>query len=139
MADSNYYAVMLTYDRVGPDNRGIEAPQFNSPSYVERQYLNLDGMEGIDVGTYRMMDSVRPVGCVTDTAQPITIAWGATDYSGGSFDYGPDLAFDGIGELTDKLDHEAYGRWLAMRIEYSGNASFVLSGMDVNIVALGDR
>lgn len=134
-------AVLLTFDDVSSANRGIAAPQFNASAVVERQYLTWEAVpaEGaVELRTYKTLKSLWPLAHV-DSGQTIEFSFGGVDVIGDTnFGWSDPASFDGTA-ATEQLDFGTEGRQLAMRVEYHGDQTFVLSGFDLDVELTGRR
>lgn len=128
---------MYALDLFGPGSTVAFPVDTNAtaPRYLERDGIDLDSLN-TDLRGYKVVSSVYPQGRFGTAAPPLMFSMGAADYfttQPAFSDYQP---YDG--NTNYKLDFNIAGRWLSMRIKYSGYHDVSLSGFDLDLHANGN-
>lgn len=131
---------LYAFDQYGP---GSVAPypvavNATAPVYLERVGIDLDELEA-DLRDYKNISTVYPQARVDTTGgQMLQVSVGASDYPNNlAPTWGPYQPYDGVTKY--KLDTNAAGRWLAIRVRWADYHTFTLTGMDLDIKTTGRR
>jgi len=104
------------------------------PRVLERDGIDLDSLNA-DLRGYKVVSSIFPQGRFGAGAQPLMIAVGTSDYANVAATFSAYQPYDG--NLNYKLDFNAGGRFLSMRLLYSDYNEMSLSGFDIDLHATG--
>ena len=133
-------ATLYAYDVYG---QGSVAPypvdaNATSPVFLERTGLDLDEL-GVDLRDYKLLRTLYPQARVdTSDGSTLQIAVGVSDEPNSNEPhYGDFQPYDG--KANYKVDVNAAGRWLALKILWDDYRSFVLTGFDLDIKTTGKR
>jgi hypothetical protein len=78
-----------------------------------------------------------PEGIFDAGAPAMTFTWGSSDAPNSQAIYDHTMTFDGV--IYNKLDFNAPGRYLSLKITYGGIQDFSLSGWDLEYQVFGHR
>lgn len=109
-----------------------------APVYLERTGIDLDEA-GVELRDFKLLRSIYPQARVdTSGGNFLQIAVGSSDDPNSNTpeytDYQP---YDGVD--FNKVDVNASGRWLAMKLMWDDYRSFTLTGFDLDIKTAGKR
>lgn len=108
-------------------------------AHLERDGIDLDQIQGIDLPDYKLFSSVYPLARIDPAANTtLQIKFGTSDY------YGQPAVFDGQPQTYDgntnyKLDFNQSGRYASMYLDYNDYTTFSVSGFDFLIDETGER
>jgi hypothetical protein len=113
-------------------------PNATAPVFLERTGLDLDEL-GADLRDYKLLRSIYPQARVdTSHGSYLQIAVGSSDEPNSNEPhYGDYQPYDG--QANYKVDVNAAGRWLALKILWNDYRSFTLTGFDLDIKTTGKR
>jgi hypothetical protein len=109
-----------------------------APRYLERIGISLDELNE-ELRGYKAVNSVYPQARVdTSGGNYLQFSIGASDYINSSVPtWQPYQNYDGVTKY--KLDFNAAGRWLALRVKWNDYRTFTLTGFDLDIQITGRR
>jgi hypothetical protein len=129
---------LYAYDPQGPGS--IIASTVNThatkPAYLERLGIDLDEIAA-DLPGYKMLASLYPQGRLEVGAEPMEFAVGSCDYANQSIVWKDYQTYDG--EELYKLDFNAAGRFLAIKMRHDDYRWFTLSGFDADVAIISDE
>jgi hypothetical protein len=103
--------------------------------------LNRDGIDldelGVDLKGYKLLSSIYPQGRLEIGAVPVSFSFGTADYFTTDVEMSPVQTWDA--NTLYKLDYNASGRYLSMRIEHDDYHYASLTGFDLDLDVLGER
>lgn len=116
---------------------GILDAVATSPVVLETDGIDLDELK-VDIRGYKVIKSLYPEGSFQTLGEYLVFAFTARDYSGAPVgDFSPQMSWDGY--TNYKLDFTTSGRFIDIRINYTGYGNFGLSGIDVEYDVIGHR
>jgi hypothetical protein len=107
-------------------------------AYLERTGIDLDEV-GVDLKAYKLLRTVYPQARVdTSGGQMLQIAVGTSDDTNSDTPtYGDWQPYDG--KEFYKVDVNAAGRWLALKIQFPDYREFSIMGFDLDLLTTGHR
>lgn len=106
-----------------------------APVLLLRERMDLDDLKASLRG-YKLLSAIIPQARFSEDAAPMTFVVGISDHPDIEPVFAPSQTFS---RDYYKLDYNAAGRYLTLRIEYDDFRNFTLSGMDFDITSLGQR
>lgn len=106
-----------------------------APAVVEKIKCDLDELKASLRG-YKVVTGIVPQLRLSTDSEPLVISIGVSDTPDEATIWTESQTF-GIGDY--KCDFHSAGRYLAIRIESNDFRHFTLSGMDLDLIALGNR
>jgi hypothetical protein len=120
-----------------PIDAGIDELSANAPVVCERQFLNVKQAIPETPG-YKVVTAIYPEGIFSQMTSSVDFYVGSTDYCGISPpEYQGPWSY--TGDTDYKLDFTSHGRFLSVKLEYTGLDNFSLTGYDINLEPLGHR
>lgn len=122
-----------------PDRSGATTANIDilatADAVIEKIKLDLDELKA-ELRGHKVLNGIVPQARLSPDALPLTITIGVSDTPNEQTLWQESQTF-GLGDY--KCDFHAAGRYLAIRIETSDYRHFTLSGMDIDLIALGTR
>ena len=107
-----------------------------APVYLENLQMDMDDVAK-ELKGYKVVNQLYPEATFDSGAPPLTFYWGSSDYSNIPVTYDDPMTFDG--STYYKLDFNSPGRYLSIKVTYSGTQGFSLSGFDMDYQLFGHR
>ena len=107
-----------------------------SPVLIENKLMDMDEISK-ELRGYKVVNQMWPEATFAVGAPSMTFSWGSSDAPNVAATYGTSMTFDG--STYNKLDFNAPGRYLSLRITYDGIQDFSLSGWDLDYQIFGHR
>jgi hypothetical protein len=107
-----------------------------APVLIENKLMDMDDVSK-ELRGYKVVNQMWPEATFATGAPAMTFTWGSSDAPNVQAVYDHDMTFDGI--TYNKLDFNAPGKYLSLRITYSGIQDFSLSGWDIDYQVFGHR
>lgn len=113
-------------------------PNATGPVYLERTGIDLDEL-GVDLKAYKLLRTVYPQARVdTNGGSMLQIAVGTSDDTNSDTPtYGDWQPYDG--KEFYKVDVNAAGRWLALKLQWNDYREFSITGFDLDLMTTGHR
>jgi hypothetical protein len=113
-------------------------PNATGPVYLERTGIDLDEL-GVDMKAYKLLRTVYPQARVnTSGGHALQIAVGTSDDTNSNDPtYGDWQPYDG--QQNYKVDVNAAGRWLALKLKWEDYREFSITGFDLDLLTTGHR
>jgi hypothetical protein len=131
---------LYAFDVFGPGSVAPYPVDSNATgrAYLERTGIDLDEV-GVDLKAYKLLRTVYPQARVdTSGGQMLQIAVGASDDTNSDTPtYGDWQPYDG--KQFYKVDVNAAGRWLALKIQWPDYREFSITGFDLDLLTTGHR
>jgi hypothetical protein len=86
---------------------------------------------------YKVVNQMWPEATFAVGAPAMTFTWGSSDAPNVAAVYDHEMTFDGV--TYNKLDFNAPGKYLSLRMTYDGIQDFSLSGWDIDYQVFGHR
>lgn len=115
---------------------GVLDSTASAPCFLENRLMDMDDVAK-ELRGYKVINQMWPEGTFESGAPPLTFTWGSSDYSNVPVVYDHSMTFDG--SSLYKLDFNAPGRYLSMKVDYDGVQDFSLSGWDIDYQVFGHR
>lgn len=115
---------------------GVLDPVATAPVLIENKLMDMDDVSK-ELRGYKVVNQMWPEATFATGAPAMTFNWGSSDAPNVQAVYDHDMTFDGI--TYNKLDFNAPGKYLSLRITYSGIQDFSLSGWDIDYQVFGHR
>jgi len=106
------------------------------PGMLLREGIDLDELDA-ELRGYKVLLALWPQGRLDPSAAPMSFTVGATDYPSVPYVYDPAQTYDTAENY--KLDFQAAGRFLSLRMDYHDYKTMSLSGFDFDIDTTGSR
>jgi hypothetical protein len=107
-----------------------------APVFLENKQMDMDDISK-ELRGYKVVNQMWPEGTFDAGAPAMTFTWGSSDASNVIPVYGSSMTFDG--SAYSKLDFNAPGKYLSLKMTYSGVQSFSFSGFDIDYQVFGHR
>ena len=107
-----------------------------APVLIENKLMDMDDVSK-ELRGYKVVNQMWPEISFAVGAPPMTFTWGSSDAPNVQAVYDHDMTFDGI--TYNKLDFNAPGKYLSLKITYTGIQDFSLSGWDIDYQVFGHR
>lgn len=107
-----------------------------APVYLENKLMDMDEISK-ELRGYKVINQMWPEMSLDAGAPVVTFAWGSTDYPNVAVTYGNSMTYDG--STYPKLDFNSPGRYLSLKMTYSGVKNFSLSGFDIDYQVFSHR
>lgn len=109
-----------------------------APAFLERTGIDLDEV-GVDLKSYKLLRTIYPQARVDTTGgNMLQIAVGTSDdVNSDTPTYGAFQPFDG--KEFYKIDVNAAGKWLALKIQWNDFRNFTITGFDLDLLTTGHR
>lgn len=108
----------------------------SAPIFLENKQMDMDQLSR-ELRGYKVVNQMWPQGHFDVGAPAMTFNWGSSDYSNVLPVYDHDMTFDG--STNYKLDFNAAGRYLSLKVVYDGVQDFTFSGFDIDYQLIGHR
>lgn len=115
---------------------GVLDSNATAPCFLENRLMDMDDLSK-ELRGYKIINQMWPEATFSAGAPAMTFTWGSSDYSNVDPVYDHSMTFDG--NTLYKLDFNAPGRYLSMKVTYSGTQDFSLSGWDIDYQTFGHR
>lgn len=115
---------------------GVLDATATAPCFLENKLMDMDDL-GRELRGYKVVNQMWPEATFSAGAPVMTFTWGSSDYSNEVPVYDHSMTFDG--SSLNKLDFNAPGRYLSLRMDYDGTQDFSLSGWDIDYQVFGHR
>jgi hypothetical protein len=115
---------------------GVIDTAATAPVFLENKQMDMDEISK-ELRGYKVVNQMWPQGHFDTGAPVITFTWGSSDYSNITPVYDHDMTFDG--STNYKLDFNAPGRYLSLKMTYTGVQDFSFSGFDIDYQLFGHR
>lgn len=113
-------------------------PETLKPAYIERVGIDLSQETGINLRSYKTLQSLIPqVSFTPGVLGTLTFQLGASDFIDGPITWEEAQTFDPT--TSYQIDTRVSGRYLAYRITSSSASFFKLAGFDVDFIQTGKR
>lgn len=132
---------IYAFDPSGPLSKVSAAVDLNANNgmFLEREGIDLDEL-GADLRGYKVAVSIYPQGRLENGAQPLQFSVGSANFFNETTDYSDYQTWDGLTTTGGyKLDFNASGRFLAIRVAFDDTKFCSLSGYDVDIQVQGEQ
>jgi hypothetical protein len=129
-------AIRLYEDTYVASSIGTIDTLATAPVFLENKQMDMDDISK-ELRGYKVVNQMWPEGTFDAGAPAMTFTWGASDYPNVLPTYDHDMTYDG--STYSKLDFNAPGRYLSLKLTYSGVQSFSLSGFDLDYQVFGHR
>lgn len=130
---------LFTLDSI--DNSQVAKPFFsaaNKPVFIERIGLDLDTETSLPIDTYKIVKRISPQVSTLSSDKTFSFTVGASDVANVAPTYGSANTFTAGTDY--KVDTRQAGRYLAYKIGTGDTIKdFVISGFDLDVVAVGRR
>ena len=107
-----------------------------SPVYLENKLMDMDDIAK-ELRGYKIVNQMWPEATFAAGAPAMTFTWGSSDAPNVLATYDHDMTFDGV--TYNKLDFNAPGKYLSLKMTYEGIQDFSLSGWDIDYQVFGHR
>lgn len=115
---------------------GVLDTYATAPCFLENKKMDMDDLSK-ELRGYKIINQMWPEATFDAGATALSFTWGSSDYSNVDPVYDHTMTFDG--NTFYKLDFNAPGRYLSLKITYSGTQDFSLSGWDIDYQVVGHR
>lgn len=115
---------------------GVLDTTATAPVFLENKQMDLDEISK-ELRGYKVVNQMWPEATFDSGAPSMSFTWGSSDSSNVIPVYDHSMTFDGI--TNTKLDFNSPGRYLSLKIDYSGTQDFSLSGWDIDYQVFGHR
>lgn len=116
---------------------GVLDTAATAPVYIENRGIDLDDLQ-LELRGYKVVKCIYPEGRFNPIGNSLKFSFSTKDHAGALQNaYSPEMSYDGNTEY--KLDFNAAGRFLDMKITFSGTGAFSLSGLDFEFAKTGNR
>lgn len=115
---------------------GIVDTVASAPVYLENKLMDLDEISK-ELRGYKVVNQMWPEATFATGAPAMSFTWGSSDQPNVQAVYDHTMTFDGI--TYTKLDFNAPGKYLSLKMSYSGIQDFSLSGWDLDYQVFGHR
>jgi hypothetical protein len=92
-----------------------------APVYLENKLMDMDEIAK-ELRGYKIVNQMWPEATFASGAPVMTFTWGSSDAPNTQAVYDHDMTFDGV--TLNKLDFNAPGKYLSLKITYSGTQDF---------------
>ena len=107
-----------------------------APVYLENKQMDMDDLSK-ELRGYKVVNQMWPEATFGSGAPAMSFAWGCSDYPNVIPSYDSAMTFDG--STYTKLDFNSPGKYLSLKMTYSGTQTFSLSGFDIDYQVFGHR
>jgi hypothetical protein len=137
-APLNLTESLYAYDLQGPGSYVAFNVDTNATKgwSLSRDGIDLDEV-GADLKGYKTVNSIYPQGRLEPGAQPISFSFGSADYFNDNVVMSDPQTWDG--DTLYKLDYNAAGRYLSMKVTHDDYRYMKLTGIDFDLDVLGER
>lgn len=115
---------------------GVIDSSANAPVFIENKLMDMDEISK-ELRGYKVVNQMWPEAAFAAGAPAMTFTWGSSDAPNVAAVYDHDMTFDG--STYNKLDFNAPGKYLSLKITYAGTQDFSLSGWDIDYQIFGHR
>lgn len=106
------------------------------PGLVLRDGIDLDELDA-ELRGYKIITAIYPQGRLDPSASPMMFSVGVTDYPSVAPVFSVQQSYDAAQNY--KLDYDAAGRFLSLRMDYPDYKTMSLSGLDIDLDILSSR
>lgn len=107
-----------------------------APVYLENMMMDMDQIAQ-ELKGYKVVNIMYPQATFEPNAPSMYFSWGSSDYSNIPVTYGNPMSFDGASNY--KLDFNSPGRYLSLKMTYSGFQDFSFGGFDIDYQMFSHR
>lgn len=129
-------ALRLLEDHTVASQIGTLDTVATGPVYLENKLMDMDDVSK-ELRGYKVVNQMWPEMSLDAGSPSPTFYWGSSDYPNVGVTYGSGMTYDG--NLYPKLDFNSPGRYLSLKMTYSGIKNFSLSGFDIDYQIFGHR
>jgi hypothetical protein len=115
---------------------GVVDVAATAPVFIENKMMDMDDVAK-DLRGYKVVNQMWPEATFGAGAPAMVFTWGSSDAPNVQPVYDHEMTFDGA--TYSKLDFNAPGRYLSLKVTYSGFQDFRLSGWDIDYQIFGHR
>lgn len=104
--------------------------------YLERNGIDMD--QAVDLQGYKLVNYILPLGRIDPaSSQQVQFSFGIADGFNETPIFTPYMGYDGVSNY--KLDFNAAGRYLFLKVQFNDYQQFTLSGLDLDLTETGER
>ena len=107
-----------------------------APVFLENKLMDMDDVSK-ELRGYKVVNQMWPEATFAVGAPVMTFTWGSSDAPNVAAVYDHEMTFDGV--TYNKLDFNAPGKYLSLKMTYDGIQDFSLSGWDIDYQVFGHR